>query len=97
MLFIALGMSFAYVQSLMFSNELVFNIIPFENKVVDVDYITDTDKRINIYSNLSLEKGKTFTSTMLEISDPVGLDKLIILENGNVILEQNILVKKMKR
>ena len=75
-------------------DELVFNIIPFENKVVDVDYITDTDKRINIYSNLSLEKGKTFTSTLLEISDPVGLDKIINLENGNLILEKNILVKK---
>ena len=75
-------------------DELVFNIIPFETKIVDVDYITDKGERINIYSKLSLEKGKTFTSKKLEIDDPLGLDKIMILEKGNLILEKNILVKQ---
>ena len=65
-----------------------------ETKIVDVDYITDKGERINIYSKLSLEKGKTFTSKKLEIDDPVGLDKIMILEKGNLILEKNILVKQ---
>ena len=75
-------------------NEIVFNIIPLKSKIIEVQYVNNKKQNINIYSNLSIKKGITFTSKKLLISDTLWIDKIIIYENKKLILEHNVLLKK---
>ena len=74
-------------------NDLVLNIIPLKTKTIKIDYINNKKEKINIYSRLTLEKGKTFISKKIMVSDSIWIDKILIYENDNLILEQNILTK----
>ena len=73
---------------------IIFTIIPYKSKIIDIIYLSNDGKSIKLYSKLSIKKGKTFVSKELLIGEPAGIDKIQVLENGNLILEKKILVIK---
>lgn len=74
------------------NDEIKFIVLPSKSKIIDINYLSNDGNKIELYKNLSVKKGKKFVTKKLTIVDPIGTDKIQILENGNVILEKNIIV-----
>jgi len=71
---------------------LIFNLIPLKSRKIDIIYISSDGEKTTLYEKQKIQKGKKFLSKDLRIAEPIGTDKIQILENGNVILETNIIV-----
>jgi hypothetical protein len=71
---------------------LIFNLIPLKSRKIDIIYISSDGEKTTLYEKEKIQKGKKFLSKDLLIAKPIGTDKIQILENGNVILEKNIIV-----
>ena len=76
------------------NDEIVFTLLPSKSKIIDINYLSNDGNNIELYKNLSVEKGKKFITKKLTIVDPIGTDKIQILENGKIILEKNIIVSE---
>jgi len=74
------------------NDELVFTILPSKSKIININYLSNDGNNIELYKKLSVKKGKKFVTKKLTIVDPVGIDKIQILENGKIILEKEIIV-----
>ena len=73
---------------------IVFSILPIKSKKVDVIYHSNDGNEIKIYSDLMLNKGEIFVSKKLTMSEPIGKDRITIVENKKVILEKIIKIIK---
>ena len=76
------------------NDEIIFTILPSKSKIIDINYLSNDGNNIELYKNLSVEKDKKFVTKKLIIVDPIGTDKIQILENGKLILEKDIIVSE---
>ena len=71
---------------------LIFKLIPLESKIVDIKIISNNTEEKELYKNLSIDKGIKFESKEYVMGEPIGTDTFQILENGEVILEKEIII-----
>ena len=79
---------------LSFDDKIFFTIIASKEKTLDIFYISSDGDKTKLYSNLNIQKGETFTSNEYIIGKPVGMDKITIIEDGNIILEKQLSVSQ---
>lgn len=71
---------------------IIFMLIPLISKKVDIKIISNNGEVKELYKNLSIKKGIKFESVEYVMGEPIGTDRLQILENSKVILEKEIII-----